>query len=196
MTTGIYLLVFEGVDSVYVGQSKNIEKRYKEHVYSLKIGTSSKKLQVAYTLYGIPSYNILLVCSASELDEEEVSYIKEFDSVDNGFNTIVYPNSGLSYPGEDHPASLYSNEEYLSIMKYIIDNNGKSNDTIAKELGCNISVVGGISAGTRRTSILQELYPIEFNKLTEIRLHRDSLKIVPKADVIQNREAYIKIANL
>ena len=35
MTCGIYKLVFNGTAKIYIGQSLNIESRYRDHVYFL-----------------------------------------------------------------------------------------------------------------------------------------------------------------
>jgi group I intron endonuclease len=197
VTVGIYLLVFEGTDAVYVGQSNNIEKRYKEHNYTLRKGQGSSKLQAAYNTYGVPMLEILSICEADALDFKEVFYIKEFNAIDNGFNTALGGGSGsTNLKGEIHPLSLYSDEDCLHIMEYIISNSGKTNNEIAKELGYSIALISAISGGYRRPDILKEKYPVEFNKLTEVRIHRDSLRDNPRQEVIQNKEAYIKVATL
>lgn len=53
MTSGIYLLTFEKSsprdNRYYIGKSKDIERRYKEHCTALKNGTHYVKLQKSYT---------------------------------------------------------------------------------------------------------------------------------------------------
>ena len=51
MTTGIYQLVFKGTDKVYIGQSIDIEHRYKGHISCLQLGKGVSKLQNAYNIY-------------------------------------------------------------------------------------------------------------------------------------------------
>ncbi len=120
MTIGIYLLCFEGTDQVYIGQSVNIENRYKGHRHDLKTGTGSNtKMHSAYKLYGMPSCNILKTCTIEELDELEMDLINEFDSVTNGLNKIYYPNSG--YGGVRSSGSIYSEELIIKSFKLICD---------------------------------------------------------------------------
>jgi predicted GIY-YIG superfamily endonuclease len=67
MTSGIYKLKFEGTSKVYIGQSVNIEKRFKEHIRSLKNRTSAKKLLSGFDTFGHPSIVILEECKDKDL---------------------------------------------------------------------------------------------------------------------------------
>lgn len=54
MTIGIYRLCFNGTDQCYVGQSVNIEKRYKQHLSSFINNKANPKMMEAYIQYGNP----------------------------------------------------------------------------------------------------------------------------------------------
>lgn len=84
---GIYK--FESpIGRVYIGQSKDIDKRYKQHL-AYKGDT---KLQSSFKLYGFlnHSFEILEECNISELNEKE-RYWQEFYKVydENGLNSVI-----------------------------------------------------------------------------------------------------------
>lgn len=73
----------------YIGQSVNIDKRWKEHVKSLNNNDSRcTLLQRAWNKYGQEAFNfeILELCSKEMLDEIEIKYINLYDSCNNGYN--------------------------------------------------------------------------------------------------------------
>jgi len=109
MTIGIYCLSFNNTDKVYIGQSVNIETRFKNHIWHLgsttEILCGNTKLFRAYKKHGTPIITILVTCSIEELDVNEISLIREFDSVNNGFNIT---NGGCSGSGVNASRSKYS----------------------------------------------------------------------------------------
>jgi group I intron endonuclease len=111
MTIGIYALTWEGTDKVYIGLSTRIEQRFMDHVASMKANKHDNfKVQQAYITYGIPSLIIIEKCSVEELNSNEVYWIEEFDSIENGFNIIE--GGGSSY-GHRHTTSKYSKIQIL-----------------------------------------------------------------------------------
>ncbi len=87
MQIGVYKLIFDNTDKVYIGSSINIEQRYKTHLTSVEQGRASKKRIKTFDLYGKPRLEILQLCDTDSLCILEQKYIKEYDSVNNGFNT-------------------------------------------------------------------------------------------------------------
>lgn len=162
MTIGIYKLEFNNTDKVYIGQSTDIERRYKEHLNDLFLNKGHGKLQEAYNLYGDPKLVILEVSNIDDLNTLENGYISKYDSYANGFNTL----KEAGYPllrGTDSPHSIYTREVYISIFKELVHTDKYAKD-IAKELGVTETVVTGISLC--RTHIwLSEEFPIEYTIL-------------------------------
>jgi len=76
MTTGIYKITCKETGHCYIGQSKNIEKRWKAH---------QKKCFPPQSF----DYEILVTCPIADLNELEVLMIKTFDSHHNGFNKTI-----------------------------------------------------------------------------------------------------------
>ena len=122
MTCGIYKLVFNGTDKIYVGKSVNIEYRYKGHLRSFKRGESSKKMKEAYETYGAPNLEILEECQESELDLREIFYIASLNTVSMGFNSRdTATNSNTSSIGELNHKSKYSNAKIIECFDLLID---------------------------------------------------------------------------
>ena len=74
MTTGIYLLVFSSTN-VYIGQSIDIENRWKQHFDKFRKGTAAKAMQAEFDKCGFPGTRILLECHKDHLDMMESMYI-------------------------------------------------------------------------------------------------------------------------
>lgn len=84
---GIYMLSFNSGDHVYIGQSSEISKRFKEHTRAMLNGTHDNyKVLRAYEKYGLPELIVLDECTLSELNTLERNWIEEFDSINNGLN--------------------------------------------------------------------------------------------------------------
>lgn len=166
MSCGIYLLKFVGIDLVYVGQSTNIEKRFTAHVNNLVTGVKANiKLHAAYTLYGLPSLEILELCEPNKLSELEAIYIKEFDSVNNGLNILENTSiKGYSMPGIKNPNSKYSMETCEAVFHEIISS-GKSLLDISKNLNVHKSLVHNIANGTAHRVWLEVKYPDAYKVL-------------------------------
>jgi len=160
MTIGIYALIFEGTDKVYIGQSTNIEQRFKKHFVEFSKGLKSKKMQKAFSEFGAPELHGLVECSTQELDINEASMIVEFDSINNGFNTIDGNTPGGS--GYTATKSKYTREEILEIFKHLCA--GKSRQQITDILGVPVGTVGNILSGTGHLWLKEE-FPIEYEKM-------------------------------
>ena len=84
MTTGIYTIRNLVNNKIYVGQSKNIEKRFKSHLLGLRKDKSGcVVLQSAWNKYGESNFKFEIICECSEydLDKMEIFYIEHFNSI-------------------------------------------------------------------------------------------------------------------
>lgn len=162
MTCGIYLLEFNGTDKVYVGLSKYIERRYKEHLVAFNSGKHTLKLMEAYSQYGLPTLKIILECDKSELGKAEQEAIELFDSIKNGFNSTGAGSLGCSLIGDKNPASKYSNEQIEQVFTYILEN--VPFKEIAYKTGVSLGVISLVSCGTNHTW-LRDKYPEQYKKL-------------------------------
>ena len=171
MTIGIYALYWECSDSIYIGQSKNIEYRYTEHIRGLNTNKHyNHKVQTEFNKYGIPELNILVQnIDVEQLDNLEIALIREFD---NTLNITLGGNGVRGISGELHHNSKYSNNIIEDIfIKYL------ANRILTyKEISalCNIPdhILEQIGSGYHHTW-LKDKYPKEYNdmlKSKEIKL--------------------------
>lgn len=101
MTCGIYEIINTKNGKKYIGQSINIEDRWKKHQQELKTQKHSNNyLQKAWNKYGSNSFifKIIEKCSREELNEKELFWIKEKDTYNNGYNLDKGGAGVLKYP--------------------------------------------------------------------------------------------------
>lgn len=85
--TGIYKIQNNINQKNYVGQSRNIEMRWKQHIYNAETG-SQYPIHCALRKYGVEnfSFSILEECEASELNNKEIEWISKLNSFEEGYN--------------------------------------------------------------------------------------------------------------
>jgi group I intron endonuclease len=120
MTVGIYKIININNSKVYIGSSKNIEKRWKEHTYRLKYNAHhSSKLQRSYNRTenkSIFKFEIIEETSEEQLKEREQYYIDLYDSFNNGYNCCAeadnpsYTLSNLKKKSKKKLLDLYHDE--------------------------------------------------------------------------------------
>ncbi len=86
MSIGIYKITSPS-NKIYVGQSVNIERRFK-HYENLKEIKGQKKIYFSIKKYGYENhlFEILEECSIDELDSREEYWINLYNSCNNGLN--------------------------------------------------------------------------------------------------------------
>lgn len=148
MTIGIYALTWDGTDKVYIGLSSRIEERFTAHLYTLKSGTHDNyKVQEAYHVYGLPKLVILEECLVSELNDKEVYWIDDFNSINNGFNIIE--GGGHSY-GCNHTTSKYSRIQILKSF-ILLAKTDLSYTNISKRTKVSKGIIAHIAQGISHT---------------------------------------------
>lgn len=149
-SSGIYMVVNLINNKKYIGQSKNIKKRFQSHHlvdYKNKNNCNyNTKFYQALRKYGIDSFEVIILklCEEKELDDLEIKYIKEFDTFKNGYNSTEggqywSPNihsgetelkrqktreQNKSLMSENHPRAKLTNQQVWDIRQRYID--GKS----------------------------------------------------------------------
>ena len=88
---GIYKITNKETGMVYVGQSRNIQKRWSEHKRDLRNGAHrNDKLQKAYNKYGVKAFafEVIEYCTIEELNEKETYWCNELNALDRykGYN--------------------------------------------------------------------------------------------------------------
>ena len=121
---GIYKITNLVNGKIYIGQSINIEKRWKDHQLRAfqKSKEYNKYLYRAIRKYGIDcfSFEVICECSKEELDELEHKYIVQYKSNDKqyGYNeTGGYDQPQYGFSGETHPRHKLTKEEVYYIRE-------------------------------------------------------------------------------
>lgn len=104
MNSGIYIIENLINKKIYVGQSNNIKKRWRQHKNLLKANNHHNiHLQRAWNKYGEKnfSFHIMEFCEHQTLlNSIEILYISYFDSYNNGYNQTKGGEAGI--PGYHH----------------------------------------------------------------------------------------------
>ena len=87
MSCGIYKITNTINNKAYIGQSLNIEERWKRHKYHCHI-IDHYPLYQAFAKYGIDNFNFEIIkeCLPEELNSLEMYYINYYDTFKNGYN--------------------------------------------------------------------------------------------------------------
>lgn len=173
MTIGIYSLYWKIPDLVYIGQSVEIETRFIRHLWEMKNGShSNNKVQRAYNKYGSPELVILEKCLTNQLNELEIVYTYEFDSIKSGLNII---EAGGQASGINAANSKYSKFQILKIF-ILLYKTSLSGKEISNRVKVPEHVVSDIMCG-RSHYWLQERYPEKFAMISEMTKERCSRRI-------------------
>ena len=103
--TGIYMIKCKINNKVYIGQSKNIKKRFNYHRSALNRNNHDNDLlQNDWNKYGQDyfEFNIIVECEEHKLNELEREYINEYKSCDFGYN--------MTFGKDENGAEIYTEE--------------------------------------------------------------------------------------
>lgn len=126
---GIYAIENNVNHMFYVGQSKNIQKRMKEHGYN----KGSRLLALAMQEYGKEnfSYHVLEECTVDKLDALEMHYIKKLNCMyPNGYNITSGGTNHGAYGSFNGHTCLTESDVYAIREDY--KNHVNVNDAYAK----------------------------------------------------------------
>lgn len=88
MKSGIYQLKSKLTGKIYIGLSKDVYYRGKKHLEMLRSNKHfNKRLQNHFNKYGDDlEFSVVEFCEQSKLEEREIFWIKELNSIERGFN--------------------------------------------------------------------------------------------------------------
>ena len=96
---GIYCITNNVNNKKYIGQSKDIYKRWKSHVYRLNQGNhDNKHLQESWSKYGEAnfSFEIIEICDEEHLDDMECLYISKYNTMDSNMGYNLQSGGGVN----------------------------------------------------------------------------------------------------
>lgn len=195
MSYGIYKLTFTGTDKVYIGQSKDIEKRFREHLASFRQSTASIKMMQAFNSYGVPLLEILCYCTEEDICSLEEKYISLYNSVAYGFNTMSSSGTSPKVYGETCGSSVYTNNQITTVFHLLLDIDNTV-EGIAETTGVSISAIAQVSSGVGHRWLLDK-YPEDYAKLLNISGNRRVLRAkdikVPSTTKKYAPEQYLQV---
>ena len=115
----IYKIQFPN-EKVYIGQSVNCRNRWREHLREaakgndLKIYRAMRKYGITIEAFSIIEDNIT---SQDEANSKEMYYIKEFNSIKNGYNITEGGQCGNGLHGEGHPNHILTDDQIREIRE-------------------------------------------------------------------------------
>lgn len=125
---GIYKITNKINNKVYIGQSKDIEKRWENHKYYTY--STKTQLQCAFAKYGISNFlfEVIEECDVEDLDEREKFWISYYNSYENGYNMTMGGQEGriLDYDSIiadfDDTHSIHKTAENLHLARGTVRN--------------------------------------------------------------------------
>lgn len=178
--SGIYYIKNKINNKVYIGQSKNIVARLKEHKRDLKATRHVNwHLQKSYEKYGDCNfeYGVLEFCDIDKLDQKEVHYINSLGSMNrhkgynlkNGGSRTIFSQETLAKMAMNRKALCQDesyliqmcwarselSEEQVRVIKTMLFNNNHVED-IANELNVTYNQVRHIKDNHSFTFVLPE----------------------------------------
>jgi group I intron endonuclease len=127
---GIYKITSPS-GKVYIGLSKNIEKRWRGYSTKKKTMPQQRKLYYSFKKYGVENhkFEVLEECKFEELVEKEIYYIKKYDSVEKGLNV----SRGGYYFWEVNLGKKHKKSTIVKMKEYWAENaKSRSKETIEK----------------------------------------------------------------
>ena len=160
MSKYIYAISNVYNEKMYIGQTKNIEKRWYKHTSDLKNRKHhSKSLQDDWDKYGEEGFEFIIFGDFENYNEIEIKLIKEFNAINQGYNSQEGGESPPILKDEDNFNCTHSNETVDRII-YDLKYTNLSFLEIAKKYGYKDATnIGRINNGKiRRRDNIE--YPI------------------------------------
>lgn len=186
---GIYKITKKENGKSYIGQSNDIERRFKEHTFKNKI-----PIDKAIQKYGKESFQfeILEECSLDELDEKERYWINYYNTY-KGFGYNCSEGGGLNF-GENNGRALITESDIINIRKaYNAHKNRKETYQKYKDK-ITFSNFAAIWDGTTWKHVMPEVYTKEnkeyYSNLTSIG-EKSVNAILSDEEVMECRKRYV-----
>ena len=158
MEKWIYKITNTINNKIYVGQSKNPIKRFREHVYE-----STKEevngLHAAMKKYGTDKFKMeILEGPIENYNDREKYWIKFYDAYHNGYNLIEGGEEPPVFTGENSALYKFSDATIKQVCEMLKDQNIAYTE-ISKKFNISLSYIQRINTGKERQ---QEgyVYPI------------------------------------
>lgn len=186
---GIYKITKKENGKSYIGQSNDIERRFKEHQTKKDI-----PIDLAIQKYGVDAfdYEVIEECSLNQLDEREIYWIKYYNTF-NGFGYNCNEGGGNSR-GENNSNTKLTNKDVEYIRtQYNLHKRRKEVYELFKDK-ISFSAFASIWDGTTWKDIMPEVYTKENKDYYSLHSTDGELStsaIFTDEEVMQMRQRYV-----
>lgn len=193
MSIGIYKIENKINHHKYIGQSKNIEKRWarekttpfnpNDHSYDYPLSRAIRK-------YGLENFDFSIIeeCSIQDLNTKEKYWIEYYNSFFDGYNQTIGGDASIGQP-----------KEVIISVFYDLENTDLTHSQIAEKNGVSIETVQGINSG-RYWKMDNKTYPLQerCRILQEKRGQGRTKRYCPNcgAEISQKAKLCVSCANL
>jgi len=143
---GIYKFQNKINSCIYIGQSLDIERRYKDHINRAKNNFKSNSeydspLHRAIRKYGIENFifEIIEECSKEQLNEREQYWIAFYNSYNNGYNCTTGGNNA------EHSKKF--DDDFITIIQQLLIENQMTYEEIHKKYNISMGRISEINTG-------------------------------------------------
>lgn len=186
---GIYKFVNKINKKIYIGQSTNLEERYKSHKRNYNNPNSSgfnTHFYNALRKYGFDNFDYEIIIqsesfSKEELNELEIYFIKKFDSFNSGYNM----NIGGNFTSSKKKLDI----EIVEKIKKDLKNNTDTLTSIGEKYGVSTGLISMINNG-KIWNKENEKYPIRVTTSARKGETNGRAKITDE-EVIKIRKMYV-----
>lgn len=167
----VYQIKNNITNSVYIGITKNLESRFREH----KNCSNNKYLRAAINVYGIENFtfSVLETTTIELCSEREVFYIAEARKLGNTYNISNGGLIGNGAPKEDHWNSKLTEQEVLQ-MKELYNSTKITQLKLSELFGISKSHISKILRGERWQGLGVDIKNSLKNKVANKRKLTDS----------------------
>ena len=154
---GVYIIINNLNNKKYIGQSTNIERRFKEHkrrAFNPSIKFYNCPLYLAIRKYGIDNFSFLILeeCEKKDLDKREKYWINYYETNDSLFGYNLTKGGNASKP-------LILHESEVKEIKSLLKTTNITQEEIANKFNITQRTVSYINDGTLWVDE-NESYPI------------------------------------
>lgn len=168
---GIYKITNLINKKIYIGQSIDINRRFKEHIRISKLNKDNMPIHKAIYKYGIENFILEIIeeCNIELLDEKEIYYINFFNSRDKhiGYNISFGGNTGPIKSGIDNINSILTEEIVIKIRTLYLEGYVKKQayERINKIYPININTFSDVWIGKTYKNIHYYVYDDEYKSV-------------------------------
>ena len=188
---GIYKFENKINGKIYIGQSINIEKRYKEHFYAHTNPNDkgyNTKFYRALRKYGFENFTFEIIeKDIEDLNSREEYWVQYYNSYKAGYNSNLGGDK-VTENNENHPNAKLKNLQILEIKQYLLETR-ISQYELAKRYGLTQSEISQINTGHKWGNLGYYEYPIRKDEKAK---GQDSPRAVLNNDlVLEIRKRYV-----